>query len=575
MTIYVIAPIYNRKETTLKYLESFSNQSYLDYKMIIVDDGSTDGSSEAILSKFPSVKILKGNGNLWWTGSMNKGFGHVLSIAKDDDCILAMNDDVTVEQDYLERIANVTKESNAIVGSIYRDADNKQIIYDSGVKIDWERYKYNQVPFEKDKNFIENIDTLSTRGVLIPIKAIKKIGFFEKRLRHYAADYEYFLRAKKAGFQLILSYEAAVYGKESPHVFVSIFKNQNIFNIWKKIFGIKSSINIFNHLFIIWHHCPKLKYKIKNSLVIIFYYPFKFLFSFINMKIEKLMNTFNKILFLNKIGSKFINILMRIFLTPIFNIKVKYLDKAILINYEKYDGRIPNSRVGYLDIKEVERRYNQQMKNINIDLEVKNNASIRDNVFFIEQECLEYFKEKNNFNVLDVGCGSGVYSKIFSREKSPTRSWNYFGTEIDDNLVKLCKKYSPQLEFFTSTSEQIKSVNDNFDLVFSSGVMHYTLDSWKESILEMKRVTKKYIAILRFPLAKYSDTFYVKQTVESVSGKETHYFICINRIDFEKFLHEQGLMVLKRDYSSEEYKIKGVKEKIILNQYLLEKYNNI
>lgn len=278
-----------------------------------------------------------------------------------------------------------------------------------------------------------------------------------------------------------------------------------------------------------------------------------------------------KISFLLKIGMKMGSKKARALLDNIFAMKNAYSNKAIIIDYEKFEDKIPNSRVGYLDIAEVERRYEEQLKDLNVAKEIKNNASIRDNVFFLENECGEYLRHRDGFKLLDVGCGSGIYSKIFERRESITEKWQYAGTEIDERLVRICKKYSPQHTFFTSTSDKISSNNDSFDFVFSSSVMQYTLDSWKESILEMKRVSKKYIAIVRFPLAKFENTFYVKQVVKSMAGVETHYFICLNRNEFEKFLKENGLTIIIRDYSLEGYNIKGIEEKIILTQYLLEK----
>lgn len=290
--IYILVPIHNRKETTLKFIKSFSKQTYKDYQVVIVDDGSTDGSSEAIKTIFPNVIILKGDGNLWWTGSMNKGLKYILSIAKNTDYLLAINDDVTVKDNYIEKLISASKKNdNSIVGSLYVDSLKRGITYDSGVKIDWKHYIYNQIPYDQNRKIVGNIDTLATRGALIPIDTIIKVGIFEKKLRHYGADYEYFFRAKKLGFQLYMSYEAVVYGEEDAAIIgKQSSRIQSISSVWKKNFSIKSPTNIYNHLFIIWNYCPSWKYKFKNICVLIgynsllfvcsvFLYPFKSLLS--------------------------------------------------------------------------------------------------------------------------------------------------------------------------------------------------------------------------------------------------------------------------------------------------------
>lgn len=276
MKVFVLAPIYNRKNVTLSFLRSFSKQTYANYQMVIVDDGSTDGSSEAIMTEFPNTIILKGDGNLWWTGAMRMGVKHILTIANNDDYIIAINDDVIVKDDYIEKILSISKEDkNAIVGSIYLDEQENEIVYDSGVKIDWKRYSYYQLPYNTQKKILE-ADTLSTRGALIPVAVFKKIGSFEKKLRHYAADYEFFFRAKKAGYKLLISKEVVVYGSERDRLERDESRIQPLSAIWKRNFSIKSPVNIYNHFFLIWHYCPSIYYKLKHSLLILAYNGFLF-----------------------------------------------------------------------------------------------------------------------------------------------------------------------------------------------------------------------------------------------------------------------------------------------------------
>ena len=69
--IYIIIPVHNRVNYTLKCLNSLVNQTYTIFSIILIDDGSTDNTSSIVSNKFPNVKILKGDGHLWWSGSVN------------------------------------------------------------------------------------------------------------------------------------------------------------------------------------------------------------------------------------------------------------------------------------------------------------------------------------------------------------------------------------------------------------------------------------------------------------------------------------------------------------------------
>src|SRR6266567_5032327 len=97
--ISIITPIHNGVEYTIEYLESLSKVEYSNYEIIIIDDGSTDGSSEIIARDFPQVRLLKGDGNLWWSGGTNMGIRDAL--ARGTDLILTMNNDVKIAPDCL------------------------------------------------------------------------------------------------------------------------------------------------------------------------------------------------------------------------------------------------------------------------------------------------------------------------------------------------------------------------------------------------------------------------------------------------------------------------------------------
>jgi len=69
--VAVVVPVYNKIELTIRFLESFQQITYPNYSMIIVDDGSRDGTAEILRARFPEVIVLKGDGNLWWSGATN------------------------------------------------------------------------------------------------------------------------------------------------------------------------------------------------------------------------------------------------------------------------------------------------------------------------------------------------------------------------------------------------------------------------------------------------------------------------------------------------------------------------
>jgi GT2 family glycosyltransferase len=73
--IEIVTPVHNRREETLQCLRSLARaeSSGLDLHVIIVDDGSTDGTAEAVATQFPDVEIIRGDGSLWYTAGTNRG----------------------------------------------------------------------------------------------------------------------------------------------------------------------------------------------------------------------------------------------------------------------------------------------------------------------------------------------------------------------------------------------------------------------------------------------------------------------------------------------------------------------
>ncbi|OGY79302.1 MAG: hypothetical protein A3B74_00435 [Candidatus Kerfeldbacteria bacterium RIFCSPHIGHO2_02_FULL_42_14] len=256
--IFVIIAVYNRIEATLECLESLEKQTYRDFNITIIDDGSTDGSATMIRKRYPTIHILKGDGNLWWTGAMHWGVENVLQRTQKGDFILSLNNDVTFTPNYLEQLKKTSeKYGRAVTGSLCRDEAAPENILDRGVKIDWKHYSYSQTPFLKNQDDTTDIDTVSGRGVLIPIEVFQKIGNYRKKwLPHYGADYEFGFRAKKYGFPLALSYKAIVYLKDNLTGFRPKGNILSFAQAWKKLTHRKSPSNIFVQSTLVILHCP-------------------------------------------------------------------------------------------------------------------------------------------------------------------------------------------------------------------------------------------------------------------------------------------------------------------------------
>src|SRR5262245_56257780 len=140
---FVVVPVFNRRSYTESFLRCMRKQTFENFQVIVVDDGSTDGTFEMISQHFKEVQLLCGDGNLWWTGAMNAGIRHAMLQAAETDAVLVINNDLEVDPDYLQILYKLYQfMPKTLIGSVVVDIDNPNRIDDGGVVINWLTAKY-------------------------------------------------------------------------------------------------------------------------------------------------------------------------------------------------------------------------------------------------------------------------------------------------------------------------------------------------------------------------------------------------------------------------------------------------
>src|SRR5262245_43379861 len=93
-SVAVVVPVHGRLPLTLRFIDSFRRVHYPHYRIVIVDDGSPDGTATTLAREHPDVVVLRGNGNLWWAGATNRGVRYALG--QGFDYVLTVNNDAIV-----------------------------------------------------------------------------------------------------------------------------------------------------------------------------------------------------------------------------------------------------------------------------------------------------------------------------------------------------------------------------------------------------------------------------------------------------------------------------------------------
>lgn len=248
--IHIVIPVFNRWHFTQACLQSLQQQSYTNFKIVVVDHGSTDGTSENIKKDFPEVIVLKGDESMWWTAATNLGVQFALD--NKADFVLTLNNDLIVPVNYLDTIITVSKKyPNSLIGSVSVDKSNPERVMFTG--INWNKWTAKYRPNINKTNFnaiqknqlVLTTDLLPGRGTLIPSNAFKTVGLFdEKNFPHYAADEEFSNRCKKNGFQLLVSTKSVVHSEVDATGLKNIHTRRNL-SYWKDLFtSYRSPVNL-------------------------------------------------------------------------------------------------------------------------------------------------------------------------------------------------------------------------------------------------------------------------------------------------------------------------------------------
>lgn len=215
--VYVVLPVHNRWQSTRAFLMCMRQQTFNDVKVVICNDGSTDGTEDRLREEFPEVVTLAGSGSLWWTAGINRCVSWVLEHAADDDFVLTINNDVLVHPEFVsQKVKRAADLPGAIIGSLCVFQDDPNRVETSGFIMDYGRCESTSVTkrgqtLTRELTGVRRVTHLPGKGVLVPVSMFRKLGLYDERgLPQYHADTDFTLRAHEAGVPVYVDFDSLV-----------------------------------------------------------------------------------------------------------------------------------------------------------------------------------------------------------------------------------------------------------------------------------------------------------------------------------------------------------------------------
>ena len=254
--VSIIILNWNGKEDTIECLESLKKLDYPNYELIVVDNGSTDGSCEILKKNYPYVKLIENEKNLGVATGYNLGIYQATG-----EYILLLNNDIVVDRSLLKELVSVL-ESNPEIGivgpTMYYYDDPKRIWVGGGGGIYWNKGKTSLLRTNEidngDFDEITEVDYIAGCALLTKRDLFEEIGYMDTKYFAYWEETDWCVRVHKAGYKVLYVPKAKIWHKISATSkkisgFAEYHLTRNMFWFMRKHATKKQYLSFLLHFF--------------------------------------------------------------------------------------------------------------------------------------------------------------------------------------------------------------------------------------------------------------------------------------------------------------------------------------
>lgn len=185
--VSIVIATWNRKADILRTLGRVLEETSPTREVIVVDNGSTDGTSGAIRSQYPGVKLIEPGDNLGHTGGQNLGVGHAQA-----NYVALLDDDSYPEQESLTKACRLLDECPG-VGAVAANV----FVPTTAV---WEAHRF----FKSVPDVPKDVPWFMGCGVILRRDLFNHLGGYSSHYQNYWDDQELSFRILNAGYRIVL-----------------------------------------------------------------------------------------------------------------------------------------------------------------------------------------------------------------------------------------------------------------------------------------------------------------------------------------------------------------------------------
>ena len=256
--VYLLVLSWNMHKDTIECIESLNKLKYENYKILIIDNASSDDSVKILRERFPSVEVIQNSENLGFAEGNNVGMRYALS--EGADYVFILNNDLTLDEDSLSQLIDAAQ-NMPLVGMLAPKVyyyDYPKIINSLGTSMNWFKLRpYLSFCGQEDNGQftqIREVQILVGCALLVKKETIERIGLIDKDFFIFHEEADWCLRNLKSGYKNVVVPSAMAYHKASLTMknFSSL---TNYYNIRNFLYLTKKNASLLNKIKVISGLC--------------------------------------------------------------------------------------------------------------------------------------------------------------------------------------------------------------------------------------------------------------------------------------------------------------------------------